>query len=93
MGVRSVAGQGSDVIKIVGLHPRPDPRLSWDGDRITVRCNPGIQGSGGWPGLWMGRTVLEPECLVAIAIYTLLAWGIVSLIQLIAGPPVVSAIE
>jgi hypothetical protein len=41
----------------------------------------------------MGRTVLEPECLVAIALCTLLAWGIVSLIQLIAGPPVVSAIE
>jgi uncharacterized protein YggT (Ycf19 family) len=32
-----------------------------------------------------GRSVLEPESIVAIIIYTLLAWGIVSLIRLLAG--------
>src|ERR1700680_4731309 len=31
-----------------------------------------------------GRSILEPESLVAIAIYSLLGWGIVSLIRLMA---------
>jgi hypothetical protein len=33
-----------------------------------------------------GRSVLEPESLVAIAIYALLGWGIVSLIRLMIRP-------
>ena len=33
-----------------------------------------------------GRSILEPESLVAIAIYSLLGWGIVSLIRLMARP-------
>ena len=33
-----------------------------------------------------GRSILEPESLVAIAIYTLIGWGIVSLIRLINRP-------
>jgi hypothetical protein len=30
--------------------------------------------------------VLEPEALVAIAIYTLVGWGLVSLIRIMTGP-------
>jgi uncharacterized protein YggT (Ycf19 family) len=33
-----------------------------------------------------GRSVLEPESLVAMAIYTLLGWGIISLIRLLTRP-------
>jgi hypothetical protein len=33
-----------------------------------------------------GRSVLEPESLVAMAIYALIGWGIVSLIRLITTP-------
>jgi hypothetical protein len=33
-----------------------------------------------------GRSILEPESLVAIAIYSLIGWGIVSLIRLINRP-------
>ena len=33
-----------------------------------------------------GRSVLEPESLVAIAIYTLIGWGLVSLIRLLTRP-------
>ena len=33
-----------------------------------------------------GRSVLEPESLVAIAIYSLIGWGIVSLIRLARRP-------
>lgn len=35
----------------------------------------------------VGRSVFEPESLVAIGIYTLIGWGIVSLIRIVAGPP------
>ena len=34
-----------------------------------------------------GRSVLEPESLVALAIYSLIGWGIVSLIRLMRRPP------
>jgi hypothetical protein len=33
-----------------------------------------------------GRSILEPESLVAMAIYALIAWGIVSLIRLMTRP-------
>jgi uncharacterized protein YggT (Ycf19 family) len=33
-----------------------------------------------------GRSILEPESLVAIAIYSLIGWGIVSMIRLINRP-------
>jgi len=33
-----------------------------------------------------GRSILEPESLVAIAIYALIGWGIVSLIRLMSRP-------
>ncbi|TMF44219.1 MAG: YggT family protein [Chloroflexi bacterium] len=33
-----------------------------------------------------GRSILEPESLVAIAIYALIGWGIVSLIRLMTRP-------
>lgn len=33
-----------------------------------------------------GRSIFEPESLVAMAIYALIGWGIVSLIRLIAQP-------
>jgi len=33
-----------------------------------------------------GRSILEPESLVAIAIYSLIGWGIVSLIRLMTRP-------
>jgi hypothetical protein len=33
-----------------------------------------------------GRSILEPESLVAIAIYALIGWGVVSLIRLMSQP-------
>jgi len=33
-----------------------------------------------------GRSILEPESLVAIAIYSLIGWGIVSLIRMMTRP-------
>jgi hypothetical protein len=33
-----------------------------------------------------GRSILEPESLVAMAIYALIGWGIVSLIRLMSQP-------
>jgi hypothetical protein len=33
-----------------------------------------------------GRSILEPESLVAMAIYALIGWGIVSLIRLLSRP-------
>jgi len=32
-----------------------------------------------------GRSILEPESLVGIAIYSLVGWGIVSLIRMMTG--------
>lgn len=40
-----------------------------------------------------GRSVLEPESLVAIAIYSLIGWGIVSLIRLMRRPPSTTVLE
>ena len=40
-----------------------------------------------------GRSVLEPESLVAIAIYTLIGWGIVSLIRLMTRPRRTTVVE
>jgi hypothetical protein len=34
----------------------------------------------------VGRSVFEPESLVAIGIYTLIGWGIVSLIRIMSRP-------
>ncbi len=34
-----------------------------------------------------GRSILEPESLVAMAIYSLIGWGIVSMIRLMRRPP------
>jgi hypothetical protein len=76
------------VLKLFGANPIPFVRFIYDVSWPFIVPFHGIFNTD-----QVGRTVLEPECLVAIAIYTLLAWGIVSLIQLIAGPPVISAIE
>jgi hypothetical protein len=40
-----------------------------------------------------GRSVLEPESLVAIAIYTLIGWGLVSLIRLLTRPRRTTVVE
>jgi hypothetical protein len=40
-----------------------------------------------------GRAVLEAESLVAIAIYTLIGWGVVSLIRVLSGPRSTTVVE
>jgi uncharacterized protein YggT (Ycf19 family) len=37
-----------------------------------------------------GRSILEPESVVAIAIYTLIGWGLASLIRLMTSRPAMS---
>jgi hypothetical protein len=39
-----------------------------------------------------GRSILEPESLVAIAIYALIGWGLVSLIRLMTRPRSTTAV-
>jgi uncharacterized protein YggT (Ycf19 family) len=69
------------LLKLFGANPAPFVRFIYDVTWPLVAPFHGIFNTN-----QVGRTVLEPESLVAIAIYTLIGWGIVSLIRIISRP-------
>src|SRR5438552_12957648 len=70
------------LLKLFGANPAPFVRFMYDVTWPFVAPFHGIFNTD-----QVGRSILEPESLVAIAIYTLIGWGIVSLIRLLTGPP------
>jgi hypothetical protein len=68
-------------LKLFGANPAPFVRFMYDVTWPLVAPFHGIFNSD-----QVGRSVLESESLVAIAIYALIGWGIVSLIRLITTP-------
>src|ERR1700730_333834 len=69
------------VLKLLGANPAPFVRFMYD---VTWPLVAPFHGIFNTPQ--EGRSVLEPESLVAMAIYALIGWGIVSLIRLMARP-------
>jgi hypothetical protein len=69
------------VLKLFGANPAPFVRFMYDVTWPLVAPFHGIFNTA-----QEGRSVLEPESLVAIAIYALIGWGIVSLIRLLSRP-------
>ena len=69
------------LLKLFGANPAPFVRFIYDVTWPLVAPFHGIFNTN-----QVGRTVLEPESLVAIAIYTLIGWGIVSLTRIISRP-------
>src|SRR5438067_13611271 len=69
------------LLKLFGANPAPFVRFMYDVTWPFVAPFHGIFNTD-----QVGRSILEPESLVAIAIYTLIGWGIVSLIRLLTGP-------
>jgi multisubunit Na+/H+ antiporter MnhF subunit len=69
------------ILKLFGANPAPFVRFIYDVTWPLVAPFHGIFNTD-----QVGRSVLEPESLVAIAIYSLIGWGIVSLIRLMTGP-------
>jgi hypothetical protein len=69
------------VLKLFGANPAPFVRFMYDLTWPLVAPFHGIFNTA-----QEGRSVLEPESLVAMAIYVLIGWGIVSLIRLINRP-------
>ena len=68
------------LLKLFGANPAPFVRFMYDVTWPLVAPFHGIFNT-----LQESRSVLEPESLVAIAIYALIGWGIVSLIRLMTG--------
>jgi len=68
------------VLKLFGANPAPFVRFMYDVTWPLVAPFHGIFNT-----VQESRSVLEPESLVAIAIYALIGWGIVSLIRLMTG--------
>src|SRR6266851_7926860 len=68
------------VLKLFGANPAPFVRFMYDVTWPLVAPFHGIFNT-----VQESRSVLEPESLVAIAIYALIGWGIVSLIRLLTG--------
>lgn len=68
-------------LKLLGANPAPFVRFMYDVTWPLVSPFHGIFNSD-----QVGRSVLEPESLIAIAIYSLIGWGIVSLIRLVTTP-------
>lgn len=69
------------LLKLFGANPAPFVRFMYDLTWPLVGWFHGIFNTD-----QVGRSVFEPESLVAIAIYSLIGWGIVSLIRLMTGP-------
>jgi uncharacterized protein YggT (Ycf19 family) len=69
------------LLKLFGANPAPFVRFIYDVTWPLVAPFHGIFNTN-----QVGRTVLEPESLVAIAIYTLIGWGVVSLVRIISRP-------
>lgn len=68
-------------LKLFGANPAPFVRFMYDVTWPLVAPFHGIFNSD-----QVGRSVLEPEAIVAVAIYTLIGWGLVSLIRLMTTP-------
>jgi hypothetical protein len=69
------------VLKLFGANPAPFVRFMYDVTWPLVAPFHGIFNTA-----QEGRSILEPESLVAIAIYSLLGWGIVSAIRMMTRP-------
>jgi len=69
------------VLKLFGANPAPFVRFMYDLTWPLVAPFHGIFNTA-----QEGRSILEPESLVAMAIYALIGWGIVSLIRLMTRP-------
>lgn len=69
------------LLKLFGANAAPFVRFMYDVTWPFVAPFHGIFNTD-----QVGRSILEPESLVAIAIYTLIGWGVVSLIRLLTGP-------
>jgi hypothetical protein len=69
------------VLKLFGANPAPFVRFMYDVTWPLVAPFHGIFNTA-----QEGRSILEPESLVAMAIYALIGWGIVSLIRLMSRP-------
>jgi hypothetical protein len=69
------------VLKLFGANPAPFVRFMYDVTWPLVAPFHGIFNTA-----QEGRSVLEPESLVAMAIYALIGWGIVSLIRVMSRP-------
>jgi len=69
------------VLKLFGANPAPFVRFMYDLTWPLVAPFHGIFNT-----TQEGRSILEPESLVAMAIYALIGWGVVSLIRLMSRP-------
>jgi hypothetical protein len=69
------------VLKLFGANPAPFVRFMYDVTWPLVAPFHGIFNTA-----QEGRSILEPESLVAIAIYSLIGWGIVSAIRTMTRP-------
>ena len=69
------------ILKLFGANLAPFVRFIYDVTWPLVAPFHGIFNTD-----QVGRTILEPESLVAIAIYSLIGWGIVSLIRILSRP-------
>ena len=69
------------VLKLLGANPAPFVRFMYDLTWPLVVWFHGIFNTA-----QEGRSILEPESLVAMAIYALIGWGIVSAIRLMTRP-------
>jgi len=69
------------LLKMFGANPAPFVRFMYDLTWPLVAPFHGIFNSD-----QVGRSVFEPESLVAIGIYSLIGWGIVSLIRIMSRP-------
>ena len=69
------------LLKLFGANPAPFVRFMYDVTWPFVAPFHGIFNTA-----QEGRSILEPESLVAMAIYALIGWGIVSLIRLMSRP-------
>jgi hypothetical protein len=69
------------LLKLFGANPAPFVRFMYDVTWPLVAPFHGIFNTA-----QEGRSILEPESLVAMAIYALIGWGIVSLIRLLNRP-------
>jgi hypothetical protein len=69
------------LLKLFGANPAPFVRFMYDVTWPLVAPFHGIFNSD-----QVGRSVFEPESLVAIGIYSLIGWGIVSLIRIMSRP-------
>jgi len=69
------------LLKVLGANPAPFVRFMYDITWPLVVWFHGIFNTA-----QEGRSIFEPESLVAMAVYALIGWGIVSLIRLMSRP-------